>query len=458
MERTIVGADPGGPYLCRLVHAVRDGVVACGNRCRTSVVCTHDLRAGNLRQVLVECLLDALDRAVVVEVVDIDIGEDRAVQRQLEMGAVALVGFDDEPIATGPLCSGTHVGDVATDHETRAQICFGQNQHQHRRGRGLAVCSGDGDRLGLGTDRCQHACPAEHRDAQSAGLVELVQVGRNCRRRSDSVAADDVRSFVSDVHGHTGRPQPIEHLAFAQVDSRHVMTHLGQGQRDRTHARTRRPDHVQTPRRRQIQRSGRNGGGGGFGHDAHDGDQASGTGAGDRGVSEWLFMSAAPSIRRAGRAPRCDVPHPSGTPPDRAPDARRRRHADVRSHRRVGRSVAREDESRRLDPTTMSRSESDDPRPTRPRARGSPGVPVAATSCTVLAPPTAHQQVTCGVDGRHVRLVADRVVQQPIARLDTSVSVRQESFANGMTDGQEPIITMVDEHPADRLVERPRTL
>ena len=33
-----------------------------------------------------------------VEVVDLDVGQDRPVQRQLEMRAVALVGLDDQPL------------------------------------------------------------------------------------------------------------------------------------------------------------------------------------------------------------------------------------------------------------------------------------------------------------------------------------------------------------------------
>ena len=83
--------------------------------------------------------------AVVIEVVDVDVGEDRAVQRQLEVGAVALVGLDHEPLAAGPLGSGAHVGDVAADDEARAQPGLGEDEHQHRGRRRLAVRAGDAE-------------------------------------------------------------------------------------------------------------------------------------------------------------------------------------------------------------------------------------------------------------------------------------------------------------------------
>ena len=58
-------------------------------------------------QVPVEAGDDGGERPVVIEVIDLDVGEDRGEQRQLEVGAVALVGLDDEPArrpSTGHRC------------------------------------------------------------------------------------------------------------------------------------------------------------------------------------------------------------------------------------------------------------------------------------------------------------------------------------------------------------------
>ena len=60
------------------------------------IVGAHHLRPLDATEVLVEAVDDRGERAVVVEVIDLDVGEDRGEERQLEVGAVALVGFDDE--------------------------------------------------------------------------------------------------------------------------------------------------------------------------------------------------------------------------------------------------------------------------------------------------------------------------------------------------------------------------
>ena len=124
-----------------------------------------------------------LERAEVVEVVDLDVGQDRAVQRQLQVGAVALVGLDDEPLAARPLRPGAHVGDVATDDEARPPAGLGEDQHQHRRRGRLAVRAGDGRATGPAR-RSTASIPARRStgDAGGRGLVEL-DVRRRHRAR-----------------------------------------------------------------------------------------------------------------------------------------------------------------------------------------------------------------------------------------------------------------------------------
>jgi hypothetical protein len=171
---------------------VGDRAVPGREHCRVRVVGTHDLRTGDLRQVAIEAGDDRVERSVVVEMVGLDVGQDRGVQRQLEMGAVALVGLDDEPLAAGPLRSGAHVVHVAADHEARTPTGVGEDQHQHRRRRRLAVRPRNGERARLGTDRRQHAGSGERRDAAPARLVELVEIERDRGRRRHRVAAVDM--------------------------------------------------------------------------------------------------------------------------------------------------------------------------------------------------------------------------------------------------------------------------
>ena len=96
-ERTLGRSDVDGAHVDALGLTVGDRAVAARERGRDRVVATHHLRPGDLAEVAVEAVDDAGEVAVVVEVVDLDVGQHRAVQRKFEMRAVALVGLDDEP-------------------------------------------------------------------------------------------------------------------------------------------------------------------------------------------------------------------------------------------------------------------------------------------------------------------------------------------------------------------------
>ena len=131
-------------------------------------------------------------------------------ERQLEVGAVALVGLDDEPLPARPLRAGADVGDVAADDEARPQARLGEDQHQHRRRGRLAVGAGDRERAGLGADRGEHPRAAQRRDAASARLVELdVLLGDRGAERH-RVAPVDQRARVADVHVDTGDAEAVE--------------------------------------------------------------------------------------------------------------------------------------------------------------------------------------------------------------------------------------------------------
>ena len=63
-----------------------------------------------------EGLLDRVEGAVVVEVLGVDVGDDRDVGRQLEEGAVGLVGLDHHPVARAHAGVGAvGVDDAAVD-------------------------------------------------------------------------------------------------------------------------------------------------------------------------------------------------------------------------------------------------------------------------------------------------------------------------------------------------------
>ena len=100
------------------------------------------------RQVLDEGQKGVLDRVEgleMVEVLGVDVGDDRHVRRQLEEGAVALVGLDHHPVAAAePGVGAVGVDDAAVDHGRVEPGRLEQRRHQRGGGR-LAVGAGDRD-------------------------------------------------------------------------------------------------------------------------------------------------------------------------------------------------------------------------------------------------------------------------------------------------------------------------
>ncbi len=107
----------------------------------------------------VERLRVGLDRAVVVQVVGLDVGDDRDLGVVGEEGAVALVRFGDEDVARAVVGVGPGLVEIAADGERRVGAAVLQCDGEHRGRRRLAVGAGDGDRAPLGHDRRQGSRP-----------------------------------------------------------------------------------------------------------------------------------------------------------------------------------------------------------------------------------------------------------------------------------------------------------
>ena len=89
--------DVDRPYVGTLTDAERDRVVLTSQLAAHGIVERHDLRPVDVVQVLGEAVDDAGERSMMVEVIRLDVGQDRPVQGQFEMCAVTLVGLDDQP-------------------------------------------------------------------------------------------------------------------------------------------------------------------------------------------------------------------------------------------------------------------------------------------------------------------------------------------------------------------------
>ena len=145
-----------------------------------------------------EGVLDGVEGLEVVEVLGVDVGDDRDVGRELEEGAVRFVGLDHHPVALAHAGVGAvGVDDAAVDH--RRVESAGVEQRRDERGRGgLAVRAGDGD-AGLEAHQLgEHLGPAHDRQAALAGDGELGVVAADRGRDDDDLGAVDVLGLVAD--------------------------------------------------------------------------------------------------------------------------------------------------------------------------------------------------------------------------------------------------------------------
>ena len=239
-ERATARASLDGANVGVLREAIGRRAVTHRQSATDRVIGAQHLRAGDLSQVPIEALDERFERAVVVEEVDLHVEHQRARQGQLDMRGVALVGLDDQPLASRPVPAGTCVVDVAADDEARSHPRFRQHQHEHRGRRRLAVRARHAERPGACADRRQHSGPPQDRDPEALRLLPLHVRRRDRRRDGHRVTSLDEGRVVADMDVDACRPYPIERGLFPQIAAGDLVAHLGEHDRDGAHPRSRR--------------------------------------------------------------------------------------------------------------------------------------------------------------------------------------------------------------------------
>ena len=118
-------------------------------------------------------LLHRVEGLEVIEMLRVDIGDDGDVGRQLQEGAVGLVGLHHHPVAGAePRIGAVGVDDAAVDHGRIEPAGIDQCGNQ-RGGRGLAVGAADRDAAFEPHQLGQHLGAAHHRQALGARRHEL---------------------------------------------------------------------------------------------------------------------------------------------------------------------------------------------------------------------------------------------------------------------------------------------
>ena len=223
---------------------------------RSSILPTRVLHHGMIdahhgkaieRQVLdemAEGVLHRFEGLEVIEMLGIDIGDDRDLGRQLQERAVTLVRFDHHPVAGAkPRIRAIGVDDAAIDHG--GIEAAGIEQRCDHRGRGgLAVGAGDGDAALQPHQLGQHLGAAHHRNAAFARRRQFRIVALDRGGDHDDLRAVDVLRLVADRDPRAVLAQTVEIVIVRGVRALHGIAEIEQHLGDAAHADPADPDEV----------------------------------------------------------------------------------------------------------------------------------------------------------------------------------------------------------------------
>jgi hypothetical protein len=232
------GRERGGSALHAQVVPLQIGVVGEAGRhdlqaggtsrdrqgtCARIVGTQHD-ETSDARDELVEGSRIGLDRAVVVEVIGVDVGDDRPVGLVDQEGAIALVRLRHQQIARTEPGVRAEARDLGPDRVRRLGTSGDQRTREHRGGRGLAVRAGHRDRAATLHDRAQTRRARPQPQAAPHRLDDLGIVVADGRRGDDGVDAVELRRIVTDVARDALGPQRrddrgVEGVAAADDDA-----------------------------------------------------------------------------------------------------------------------------------------------------------------------------------------------------------------------------------------------
>ena len=185
---------------------------------------------------LPESLANLVEGAVVVEMLGIDVGDDRDVGRQLQERAVALVGLDHHPLARAHAGIGAvGVDDAAIDHG-RVEPAGVEQRRDHRGRRGLAMRAADGDRLAEAHQFGQHLGAPHDRQQLFARRLEF-RIGFLDRGRDDDhFGVAEIFGAVADEALDALVAQPLHIGAVGLVGALHAIAEIVQHLGDAAHA------------------------------------------------------------------------------------------------------------------------------------------------------------------------------------------------------------------------------
>ena len=180
--------------------------------CTSGMVDAHDGKAveRHVLDELAEGLAHLVEGAVVIEMLRIDVGDQRHVGRQLDEGAVGLVGLDHHPVAGAHAGIGAVGVDDAAVDDGRVEAAGIEQRRHHRGGGRLAVGAGDRDGLLEAHQLGQHLGAAHHRQQALARRLQLGIVALDRRGDDHHPRLAEIGGVMADGDGDALLAQALD--------------------------------------------------------------------------------------------------------------------------------------------------------------------------------------------------------------------------------------------------------
>ncbi len=181
-------------------------------------------------------ILHRIECLEMVEVLRIDIRDDRDIGRQFQKRPIGFIGLNDHPVsAAEPRIGAVCIDDPAIDHR-RIEAAGVKQRCNKRRRRGLAVRARNRDAAFQPHQFGEHLGAAHHRQALGTRSNELRVVTFDCGGDDDHVGAVYVFRLVTDGDFDAFVTQAIDVGTVRDVRPRHVVAEVGQHLGDPAHA------------------------------------------------------------------------------------------------------------------------------------------------------------------------------------------------------------------------------
>ena len=188
------------------------------------------------REELDERLAEAVEVRIVIDVLVVDVGDDRDGRHQVQEAAVALVGLRQQVFAAAEHGVGPQGAHAAAHDHRRIQIAGREHGGGQAGGRRLAVRPRDRDADLQAHEFGEHLRPADHGDPAPARLADLAVGFGDGRRADHDIGAGDLVGRVPLVDARPQTDQTLGDIRLPQIAAADGEPQIQQDLGDPAHA------------------------------------------------------------------------------------------------------------------------------------------------------------------------------------------------------------------------------